>query len=176
MFGSAYINAKAGCIRKRFLISQFLPREMLRLGFCRVSRILCKCAFLSLSLSSLSRNMPKPRSGGNFRDKGVSRGSSKEHSTGGFRNAWAGGDYHQDEGHSNSSEDEATPAEVLEAQIPIRLAMWDLGQCDRKRCTGTRLVHQRVVGELRLGQPFPGTYIPEISQACLKKSSKNPSQ
>ncbi|KAF6258189.1 hypothetical protein COO60DRAFT_1639335 [Scenedesmus sp. NREL 46B-D3] len=33
--------------------------------------------------------------------------------------------------------------------------MWDLGQCDKKRCTG----EQGVVGELRLGQPFPGVIL-----------------
>ena len=37
--------------------------------------------------------------------------------------------------------------------------MWDLGQCDRKRCTGTRLVHQGLVKELKLGVPFPGVIL-----------------
>lgn len=33
---------------------------------------------------------------------------------------------------------------LLLSQVPFRLAMWDLGQCDKRRCTGTRLVRQKV--------------------------------
>ncbi len=50
--------------------------------------------------------------------------------------------------------------------------MWDLGQCDKKRCTGTRLVRQRVVQELRLGVPFPGIILSPVGKACVSCQDK----
>ena len=35
----------------------------------------------------------------------------------------------------------------------------DLGQCDKKRCTGTRLVRAHLVSELRLGKAWPGVVL-----------------
>lgn len=60
--------------------------------------------------------------------------------------------------HERPDDDSDEPEEGSGAPH-IRLAMWDLGQCDKKRCTGTRLVRQGVVQELRLGQPFPGVVL-----------------
>ena len=54
----------------------------------------------------------------------------------------------------SSDEGEGLPGGLLPPEL--RLAMWDLGQCDRKRCSGTKLVRHRMVEELSLGQNFPG--------------------
>lgn len=54
----------------------------------------------------------------------------------------------------------------------MRLAMWDLGQCDKKRCTGTRLVRQGVVQELRLGTPFPGVALTPVGRQCVSAEDR----
>ena len=60
----------------------------------------------------------------------------------------------------------------MHMQIPFRLAMWDLGQCDKKRCTGTRLVRQKVV-QVRhehlhafVKKRMPSVWTPHIMWKC----------
>mgnify|MGYP002630650466 FL=1 len=45
--------------------------------------------------------------------------------------------------------------------------MWDLGQCDKRRCTGTRLARAGALKELRLGTPFPGVCLTPQATACV---------
>ncbi len=52
-------------------------------------------------------------------------------------------------------------------EVTLPLAMWDLGQCDKKRCTGTRLVRQGVIQELRLGQHFPGVIMSPVGRSSV---------
>eukprot|EP00798_Chlamydomonas_sp_ICE-L_P027162 gene27162-2401_t len=79
-----------------------------------------------------------------------------------YAQGWATGNYSHGAEGSNDDGESASPS-----ALPLKLAMWDLGQCDRKRCTGTRLVHQGVVKELRLGVTFPGVILSPAGQRCV---------
>jgi len=67
--------------------------------------------------------MPRPHAKQSGRDRGNAS----------YRDAWSQGDYGRQTADVSSDED-GDQAQPLAA--PIRLAMWDLAQCDRKRCTG----------------------------------------
>ena len=71
--------------------------------------------------------MPKPKGKQSGRDR--SRAAN-------FRDAWAQGQYSQGGDRSDGSGEEDSDDEGKPLAEPIRLAMWDIGQCDRKRCTG----------------------------------------
>jgi pre-rRNA-processing protein TSR3 len=52
---------------------------------------------------------------------------------------------------------------------PLKLAMWDFGQCDSKRCTGRKLARLSALKELRVSQGWAGVILsPSGKQACSK--------
>ena len=47
------------------------------------------------------------------------------------------------------------------------VALQDLGQCDKKRCSGTKLVRARLVSEIKLGRSWGGVVLSPLGQQSI---------
>jgi pre-rRNA-processing protein TSR3 len=54
-----------------------------------------------------------------------------------------------------------------EEEFPFDLGMWDLAQCDPKRCSGKKLQRFGFVRSLRLTQRFTGVVLTPVASKCI---------
>ncbi|XP_054287242.1 18S rRNA aminocarboxypropyltransferase [Macrosteles quadrilineatus] len=62
-----------------------------------------------------------------------------------------------------TEDDEGSGATAL----PFPVAMWDMEHCDPKKCSGRKLVRQKLVKVLRLGQRFSGIVLTPVGEKCV---------
>lgn len=62
--------------------------------------------------------------------------------------------------------------ETSDIEIPFPIAMWDMEQCDPKKCSGRKLAKFGLIKTLKLGQKFNGIVLTPIGEQCVSSADE----
>eukprot|EP01114_Cavostelium_apophysatum_P019495 TRINITY_DN6302_c0_g1_i1.p1 TRINITY_DN6302_c0_g1~~TRINITY_DN6302_c0_g1_i1.p1 ORF type:complete len:296 (+),score=51.72 TRINITY_DN6302_c0_g1_i1:133-1020(+) len=102
--------------------------------------------------------------------RGAQRGGKRKEERGYGR----GNKYTQSEEERFARTNETSENDIEErAEFPIRLAMWDFGQCDAKKCTGRKLSRMGMLRELTVNQRFRGVILSPLGQVAISPADRD---
>lgn len=67
----------------------------------------------------------------------------------------------EDEDSEDNSSD--TSEDSVEIEVPFKVGMWDLKQCDPKRCTGRKLMRLEMIDKLEMFARFNGIVLTPVA-------------
>lgn len=74
------------------------------------------------------------------------------------------------ESNTDAGDSEESASYITSAPFPV--AMWDVGQCDPKKCSGRKLSRHGLIRPLRLGQRFGGVVLTPVGEKCISPSDR----